>query len=100
MPAKAMTLRHRSRSSANNRALSAADCPPGVVDIVCRRVTTSGIRSTSAMAADTRVTISDGLLGGATTANQLVYTTPEYISATAGTSGNSGIRLSLLVAST
>src|SRR5262249_57611588 len=90
MPAKEMTLPHRSRSSANNRALSAGDCPPGVVDIACRRATTSGIRRTSPMASDTRLAISDGVLGGATMANQLVYTRPGYISAIAGTIRNPG----------
>jgi hypothetical protein len=56
MPAEAMTFRQRWLSSANNAAVCAGDCPPGVVDIAFKRFTTSGIRRTSLIAEDSLLT--------------------------------------------
>ena len=54
------------------------------------RFATSGSFIVSAIACESRVAISGGVFGGATTANQSVWTMPGSVSAIAGASGSSG----------
>ena len=63
------------------------------------RLATSGCFIASAIACESRVAISGGVFGGATTANQSVWTLPGSVSAIGGAFGSSARRFAPVTAS-
>ena len=75
MPPDTITLRQRASSSLRNAPTSSGVPPTGVSVISRHFFSISGSRRISAKLCDSLPAIAAGVLGGATTANQLVDTT-------------------------
>ncbi len=71
-------------------AVSAGELPTAVTVNSEIRFATSGSFIVSAISCDSRVASAGGVFGGATTANQSVWTMPGRLSAIAGAFGSSG----------